>query len=53
MPTTTNTVFAVWDGASPDRGVARRHGTRARTADEYVVWLDHLLGLQNFVAAAD
>ena len=42
----TNTVFAVWDG---DRlaGAWRAATSARRTADEYVVWLDHLLGLQN------
>jgi type III pantothenate kinase len=41
----TNTVFAVWDG---DRlaGVWRAATDARRTADEYVVWLDHLLGLE-------
>jgi type III pantothenate kinase len=40
----TNTVFAVWDG---DRlkGSWRAATDGRRTADEYVVWLDHLLGL--------
>jgi type III pantothenate kinase len=42
----TNTVFAVWDG---DRlaGIWRAATDARRTADEYVVWLDHLLGLEN------
>ena len=42
----TNTVFAVWDG---DRlkGSWRAATDARRTADEYVVWLDHLLGLQD------
>jgi type III pantothenate kinase len=42
----TNTGFAVWDG---DRliGMWRAATDARRTADEYVVWLDHLLGLQN------
>jgi type III pantothenate kinase len=41
----TNTVFAVWDG---DRlaGMWRAATDTRRTADEYVVWLDHLLGLE-------
>jgi type III pantothenate kinase len=41
----TNTVFAVWDG---DRlaGMWRVSTDPRRTADEYVVWLDHLLGLE-------
>jgi type III pantothenate kinase len=40
----TNTVFAIWDG---DRlkGSWRAATDGRRTADEYVVWLDHLLGL--------
>jgi type III pantothenate kinase len=40
----TNTVFALWDG---DRlqGAWRISTDAKRTADEYVVWLDHLLGL--------
>lgn len=40
----TNTVFALWDG---DRlqGAWRTSTDAKRTADEYVVWLDHLLGL--------
>lgn len=40
----TNTVFALWDG---DRlhGAWRIATEGKRTADEYVVWLDHLLGL--------
>jgi type III pantothenate kinase len=42
----TNTVFAVWDGVSLT-GVWRAATDGRRTADEYVVWLDHLLGLQN------
>jgi len=40
----TNTVFAVWDGATL-RGVWRAATDPRRTADEYVVWLDHLLGI--------
>src|SRR3984893_18475402 len=42
----TNTVSAVWDGVSLT-GVWRAATDGRRTADEYVVWLDHLLGLQN------
>src|SRR3981189_969908 len=42
----TNTVFAVWDGVRL-AGVWRAAPDGRRTADEYVVWLDHLLGLQN------
>ena len=42
----TNTVFAIWDG---DRlkGSWRAATDARRTADEYVVWLDHLLGLNS------
>jgi type III pantothenate kinase len=41
----TNTVFAVWDD---DRlkGSWRTATEGRRTADEYVVWLDHLLALE-------
>src|SRR5438874_3912065 len=42
----TNTIFAVWDGARLT-GAWRTATEARRTADEYVVWLDHLLGLQN------
>src|SRR5690348_4557648 len=41
----TNTVFAVWDGLRLT-GAWRIATNARRTADEYVVWLDHLLGLQ-------
>ena len=41
----TNTVFAMWDGVHR-RGAWRIATNARRTADEYVVWLDHLLGLQ-------
>ncbi len=41
----TNTVFAVWDGARL-AGSWRAATDVKRTADEYVVWLDHLLGLE-------
>ena len=40
----TNTVFAVWDGAAL-KGAWRAATDPKRTADEYVVWLDHLLAL--------
>ena len=40
----TNTVFAVWDGERL-KGSWRAATDARRTADEYVVWLDHLLGL--------
>ena len=42
----TNTVFAVWDEARLI-GMWRAATDARRTADEYVVWLDHLLGLQD------
>ena len=41
----TNTVFAMWDGAEL-RGSWRTATEGKRTADEYVVWLDHLLALE-------
>ena len=41
----TNTVFAVWDGARL-AGAWRAATDARRTADEYVVWLDHLLALK-------
>ena len=41
----TNTVFAVWDGDTL-RGSWRASTDPKRTADEYVVWLDHLLSLE-------
>src|SRR5919205_1504439 len=40
----TNTVFAIWDGAAL-KGSWRTATEGKRTADEYVVWLDHLLAL--------
>lgn len=40
----TNTVFAVWDGTEL-RGTWRLASDTRRTADQYVVWLDHLLAL--------
>jgi type III pantothenate kinase len=40
----TNTVFAVWEGEQL-RGAWRAATDAKRTADEYVVWLDHLLAL--------
>src|SRR3954464_11704377 len=40
----TNTVFAIWDGAVL-KGSWRTATEHKRTADEYVVWLDHLLSL--------
>ena len=41
----TNTVFAMWDGEAL-RGSWRTATEAKRTADEYVVWLDHLLALE-------
>src|SRR5215467_13002554 len=41
----TNTVFAVWYGDTL-RGAWRASTDPKRTADEYVVWLDHLLALE-------
>jgi type III pantothenate kinase len=41
----TNTVFAVWDEAEL-KGSWRTATEGKRTADEYVVWLDHLLALE-------
>src|SRR5690349_17107128 len=40
----TNTVFAIWDGAVL-KGSWRTATEVKRTADEYVVWLDHLLAM--------
>jgi type III pantothenate kinase len=40
----TNTVFALWDGANL-KGNWRAATEVRRTADEYVVWFDHLLAL--------
>ena len=40
----TNTVFAIWDG-DVLKGAWRAATEGKRTADEYVVWLDHLLAL--------
>jgi len=44
----TNTVFSVWEG---DRlkGAWRAATDVRRTADEYVVWLDHMLALENLM----
>jgi type III pantothenate kinase len=41
----TNTVFAVWEGDAL-KGAWRAATDAKRTADEYVVWLDHLLALE-------
>ncbi len=43
----TNTVFALWDGERL-QGAWRAATEPKRTADEYVVWLDHLLSLAGF-----
>ncbi|HEY6335681.1 MAG TPA: type III pantothenate kinase [Alphaproteobacteria bacterium] len=40
----TNTVFSVW-AEGEMRGVWRTATDPQRTADEYVVWLDHLMGI--------
>ncbi len=42
----TNTVFAIWDGADL-KGSWRTATEGKRTADEYVVWLDHLMSLES------
>jgi type III pantothenate kinase len=42
----TNTVFAMWEGDDL-RGAWRIATDPRRTADEYVVWLDHLLALDD------
>lgn len=42
----TNTVFAVWE-SDKLRGTWRAATEPKRTADEYVVWLDHLLALEH------
>jgi type III pantothenate kinase len=41
----TNTVFSVWEGDQL-KGAWRAATDARRTADEYVVWLDHLLALE-------
>jgi type III pantothenate kinase len=41
----TNTVFAIWDGTEL-KGTWRTATEHKRTADEYVVWFDHLLSLE-------
>jgi len=41
----TNTVFSVWDGDQL-KGAWRAATDAKRTADEYVVWFDHLLALE-------
>ena len=46
----TNTVFALWDGDTL-KGSWRIATDTRRTADEYVVWLDHLLALSKLSRA--
>ncbi len=46
----TNTAFAMWDGAVL-KGSWRTATEGKRTADEYVVWLDHLLALDGLSRA--
>lgn len=41
----TNTIFSVWE-RDQLKGVWRAATDAKRTADEYVVWLDHLLALE-------
>lgn len=48
----TNTVFAVWEGDQL-AGAWRCSTDLKRTADEYVVWLDHLLSLGGLSRARD
>ena len=40
----TNISFAIWDGREL-KGSSRTATEGKRTADEYVVWLDHLISL--------
>ena len=47
----TNTVFAVWEGDTL-KGAWRAATDAKRTADEYVVWLDHLLTLEGLARSA-
>ena len=47
----TNTSFAIWDGAEL-KGSWRIATNGRRTADEYVVWLDHLLSLEELSRSA-
>jgi type III pantothenate kinase len=47
----TNTVFAVWDGSAL-KGAWRMSTDARRTADEYVVWFDHLMALAGLERAA-
>src|SRR4051812_32738092 len=46
----TNTSFAIWDGTEL-KGSWRTATEGKRTADEYVVWLDHLLALDGLSRA--
>ena len=46
----TNTVFALWDGEAL-KGSWRIATDTKRTADQYVVWLDHLLALSGLSRA--
>ncbi|HKS89424.1 MAG TPA: type III pantothenate kinase [Stellaceae bacterium] len=46
----TNTAFAIWDDAAL-KGSWRIATDGRRTADEYVVWLDHLLQLEGLSRA--
>ena len=46
----TNTSFALWDGTAL-KGSWRTATEGKRTADEYVVWLDHLLALDGLSRA--
>jgi type III pantothenate kinase len=46
----TNTVFSVWDGDQL-KGAWRAATDAKRTADEYVVWFDHLLALDGLARA--
>jgi type III pantothenate kinase len=47
----TNTSFAMWEGAEL-KGSWRIATNGRRTADEYVVWLDHLLSLEELSRGA-
>jgi type III pantothenate kinase len=47
----TNTVFSVWEGELL-KGAWRAATDARRTADEYVVWLDHLLSLDGLARSA-
>ena len=48
----TNTVFAMWDRDAL-KGSWRTATEGKRTADEYVVWLDHLLSLDGLARGLD